>query len=469
MSPAAHRPRPRAAAFLPPLAAALLAAGLGLAPGAGAAPAAPAAKAKAAAPQKELEAKQADLSDLRGKIDGLKKDLARTEESRADVADQLKASEQEISKLSARLRDLAGQRGRVEADLAALSRESKDLEGLLARQQAALAALLQREYQAGRLQADDDALRLLLRGEDPNQLSRDFYYLGALAQARRDWLAQMEGTLRRKQSLADETRDRAAELARVEDSQREEQAKLAKERQARQSKLDALAQKVTARRKELGSLTRDEQQLSRLVTGLNRVIAQQAAQEAARRKAEEEARKREQAKAAAAARANAGKGKTARPAEEKPAAKPSGLANAREPEAVGGGGSFASQRGSLRLPVKGSVLNRFGASRGEGGTWKGLFIRAGGGSEVKAVAQGRVVFADWMRGFGNLLIVDHGGTYLTIYGNNEALLKKVGDAVKSGDPIATVGNSGGNPETGLYFELRYQGQPQDPLRWVNLR
>lgn len=448
MSPAAHRPRLWAAAFLPPLAAALLAAGLGLAPGAGAAPAAPATKAKAAAPQKELEAKQADLSDLRGKIDGLKKDLARTEESRADVADQLKASEQEISKLSARLRDLAGQRGRVESDLA---------------------ALLQREYQAGRLQADDDALRLLLRGEDPTQLSRDFYYLGALAQARRNWLAQMEGTLKRKQSLADETRDRAAELARLEDSQREEQAKLAKERQARQSKLDALAQKVTARRKELGSLTRDEQQLSRLVTGLNRVIAQQAAQEAARRKAEEEARKREQARAAAAAKANAGKGKAPHPVEEKPAAKPSELANAREPEAVGGGGSFASQRGSLRLPVKGSVLNRFGASRGEGGTWKGLFIRAGSGSEVKAVAQGRVVFADWMRGFGNLLIVDHGGTYLTIYGNNEALLKKVGDAVKSGDPVATVGNSGGNPETGLYFELRYQGQPQDPLRWVNLR
>ncbi|QEL63970.1 M23 family peptidase [Oryzomicrobium terrae] len=468
MSPAAHRPRPRAAAFLPSLAAALLATGLGLAPDAGAAPA---TKAKAAAPQKELEAKQADLSDLRGKIDGLKKDLARTEESRADVADQLKASEQEISKLSARLRDLASQRSRVEGELAALSRESRDLEGVLTRQQAALATLLQREYQAGRLQADDDALRLLLRGEDPNQLSRDFHYLGALAQARRDWLGQMESTLQRKKSLADDTRERAAELAKLEDSQREEQAKLAKERQARQAKLDALAQKVSARRKELGSLARDEQQLSRLVTGLNRVIAQQAAQEAARRKAEEEARKREQAKAAASAKANnAAPGRPPRgSSEEKPPRRAAELANTREPEALGGSGSFASLRGSLRLPVRGSVVNRYGASRPEGGSWKGLFIRAGGGSEVKAVAPGRVVFADWMRGFGNLLIVDHGGTYLTIYGNNEALLKKVGDAVKSGDPVATVGNSGGNPETGLYFELRYQGQPQDPLRWVNLR
>ena len=297
MSSVHHRPLPRAASFSPSLAAALLAAGLCLVSGAGAAPATKAGKADKA-PQKELEAKQADLSGLRGKIDGLKKDLAKTEESRADVADQLKASEQEISKLSARLRDLASQRARVENDLAALSKESRDLEGLLTRQQAALASLLQREYQAGRLQADDDALRLLLRGEDPNQISRDFSYLSSLAQARRDWLGQMEATLQRKKSLADATRDRAEELAGVEDSQKEEQVKLAKERQARQATLDALAQRVSARRKELGTLTRDEQQLSRLVTGLNRVIAQQAAQEAARRKAEEEARRREEARAA---------------------------------------------------------------------------------------------------------------------------------------------------------------------------
>ena len=110
---------------------------------------------------------------------------------------------------------------------------------------------------------------------------------------------------------------------------------------------------------------------------------------------------------------------------------------------------------------RGSVIGRFGAPREGSGTWKGLFIRAGQGSEVKAIAEGRVVFAEWMRGFGNLLIIDHGDAYLSIYGNNDSLLKQVGDAVKGGDTVASVGNSGGNPETGLYFELRHQGQALD--------
>jgi septal ring factor EnvC (AmiA/AmiB activator) len=98
-----------------------------------------------------------------------------------------------------------------------------------------------------------------------------------------------------------------------------------------------------------------------------------------------------------------------------------------------------------------------------------VFIRAANGAEVKAIAPGRIVFADWLRGFGNLAIVDHGDGYLSVYGNNESLFKAVGQPVKTGEAIASVGNSGGNPETGLYFELRHLGQPLDPLKWVSLR
>ena len=105
------------------------------------------------------------------------------------------------------------------------------------------------------------------------------------------------------------------------------------------------------------------------------------------------------------------------------------------------------------------MSGRFGSARDGGGTWRGLFIKAGSGSEVKAIAGGRVVFSEWMRGFGNLLIVDHGDAYLSIYGQ----------AIKGGETIATVGNSGGNPESGLYFELRHQGQPIDPMKWASLK
>ncbi len=119
--------------------------------------------------------------------------------------------------------------------------------------------------------------------------------------------------------------------------------------------------------------------------------------------------------------------------------------------------------------MRGSVTGRYGTPRDGGGTWRGLFIKAGPGSEIKAIAGGRVVFAEWMRGFGNLLIVDHGDAYLSIYGNNDSLLKQVGQSVKGGETIATVGNSGGNPDSGLYFELRHQGQPIDPMKWANLK
>ena len=123
----------------------------------------------------------------------------------------------------------------------------------------------------------------------------------------------------------------------------------------------------------------------------------------------------------------------------------------------------------MRLPVRGELINRFGGSRENSNIkWKGLFIRSREGNEVKAIANGEVIFSDWLRGFGNLMILDHGNHYMSLYGNNEAIYKRVGNKVKSGDTIAIVGNSGGNAESGLYFELRYQGKPFDPLGWVKI-
>lgn len=140
-----------------------------------------------------------------------------------------------------------------------------------------------------------------------------------------------------------------------------------------------------------------------------------------------------------------------------------------EPQPDNFGKPFASLRGQLHLPVKGDLMAKFGSRRGDGPTSRGLFIRAHEGAEVRAVAAGRVVFADWLRGFGNLIIVDHGNQYMTIYGNNQSVLKRAGDLVKAGDTIATAGNSGGNEQSGLYFEMRYQGRAFDPQGWVTSR
>ncbi len=141
------------------------------------------------------------------------------------------------------------------------------------------------------------------------------------------------------------------------------------------------------------------------------------------------------------------------------------------PDASTDGNPFSALKGRLSLPVRGELANRFGSPRDDGGlTWKGLFIRSAIGEDVKAIARGRIVFADWLRGFGNLLIVDHGGSYMSLYGNNETIRKQVGDSVRSGETIATVGNSSDiNPDSGLYFELRHQGKPFDPLNWVRIK
>ena len=128
---------------------------------------------------------------------------------------------------------------------------------------------------------------------------------------------------------------------------------------------------------------------------------------------------------------------------------------------------FAKLRGKLRMPVKGELVASFGSKRNDGPSWKGLFIKAGEGTDVKAAADGVVIFADWMRGFGNLLIIDHGSQYMTIYGNNQSLLKRPGDKVKIGEVVAAAGNSGGNEHSGLYFEMRHQGRAIDPLVWIN--
>ena len=118
------------------------------------------------------------------------------------------------------------------------------------------------------------------------------------------------------------------------------------------------------------------------------------------------------------------------------------------------------------MPVTGTITARYGMKRADGPSWKGIFIRTAPGAAVHAVAGGRVVFADFLRGFGNLIIVDHGNQYMTIYGNAQSLAKQTGDNVSAGDTIASAGNSGENTETGLYFEIRHNGRAYNPLDWI---
>ena len=390
---------------------------------------------KAAAPASgEVAEKKADL---RGRIESLQKDISAAEDTKAEVVDQLRESERSISHLQRDLRELGEQRGELQSALKDLGQQSRTLEGQIAQQQAQLESLAYRQD----LKAVPDSLKLLLHGDDAIQIARDLYYLGVIARTRNDLLHQLDANLKRKQSLAAETRERAAAVAAVEAKQKEKHGKLVQQREQRKATLGKISSQIAAQKKEVGALQRDEKRLTQLIDKLTKLIAARSAPRRESRPPSE-----------------GGGGRSSAPEIE----------NERLPEAAPPG-SFARLKGSLRLPVKGTVTNRFGSQRQEGSTWKGLFIRSGTGNEVKAVAAGRLIFAEWMRGFGNLLIIDHGDSYLSIYGNNDALLKQVGASIKGGDTVATVGNSGGNPESGLYFEIRHQGQPIDPLKWASLK
>lgn len=392
------------------------------------------AAAVAATPPANIAEKQADLGELRSRIEALRKELASNESTRADAADRLREAERSISTLQRDLHQLSTQRGGLQKNLLDLSQQSQTLESTLGEQQARLEQLVYRQY----LQGNPETLQHFLNGGDPNQLARDLHYLGAIARARGELLAEIRGSLRKKQALAEATRERAEELGAVETQQKERHAQLLAQREERKLLLQSIAGKIATQRKEIGSLQQDEKRLSQLIDRLSRIIASKPKPVPAEKPARE----------------------TSRP-------KPAELENRHLPEASAG--NFAKLKGSLRLPVRGNISGRFGATREGGGNWKGVFIRTAQGSDVRAVANGRVVFAEWMRGFGNLLIIDHGDAYLSIYGNNDALLKQVGDSVKGGETVASVGNSGGNPESGLYFELRHQGQALDPMKWASLK
>ncbi len=423
---------------------------------AGASPSAGDAVASSASSASEVAERQSDLKSLHLQIETLRREMASAEGSRRDAVDQLQDAERAISSTQRELRDLATQTDKLQATLKDLGKQSRELEQRLNAQQAQLEKLLYRQY----LRGNPDPLRLFLNGDDPNQLARDLYYLEAIGRARSQILRELEATLQRQQALATDTRQQAAQLAASEARQKEEHARLLAQRQQRQALLDKVSDQIAAQRREIGNLQRDERRLAELVDRLARLLAAQAAE------ARREAQKRELARPGttqeqpphdtALPGATRSRGDAATPEAHPP-----------EPAASPATDNLAKLKGQLRLPTRGAVSNRFGAARQEGSTWKGLFIVASTGSEVRSIAGGRVVFAEWMRGFGNLLIVDHGNSYLSIYANNDSLLKNVGDGVRGGEAIATVGNSGGNPESGLYFELRHQGKPLDPLAWVN--
>jgi len=368
--------------------------------------------------------KKEDLQTLRAKIERLQQDLSSAETSRSEAADALRASEKAISEVNRGLHELSGEQRTLNASLEDINRRSQAAAAKVASEQLLLHRLIRHQYMHG----DTDGLRLILEGRDVAAANRQIHYYSYIAKLRADMIRRMQESLKQLETLQVEALKQKSALAANESEQKLAKKKLEAEKQARRKMLDRIAGAINKNRSEIGRLKRDEDRLAKLVTQIGKVLS-------------------------------------AKPAER--IRKP-GQAVEEVADASFIGKAFRTLKGKLKLPLPGEISGKFGSQREEGGaTWKGLFIRATSGQPVRAVADGRVVYADWLRGFGNLLIVDHGTGYMSLYGNNESVLKRVGETIQSGEAIAAVGDSGGAGESGLYFELRHQGKPFDPMKWVS--
>lgn len=279
---------------------------------------------------------------------------------------------------------------------------------------------------------------MLLNQQNPEKFSRSLTYHQYLSEARLEQLNAFNETLRQLNNIqAEIDRQQAILLVRKSDLEQRNQALVAV-RQERRDALAALNRQQNNHKQRLESRQQEQAQLNQVLKTIEETLARQAREaEEARRQAALAAQNTEHATGPAVATGSAVDG------------------------------PFARARGKLPWPVDGRLLARYGSPRdGDARTkWDGVLIAANAGSQVRAVHAGRVVFADWLRGAGMLVIVDHGDGYLSLYGHNQSLLKNPGDQVAAGDVIATVGTSGGQDSPALYFAIRQQGQPSDPSQW----
>lgn len=348
-----------------------------------------------------------ELTELRARIANVQKELESARAQESNLAKQVREVEQRIGALNLSLRTVKTRLRDGERQLGALQDEYAQTNAQLEAERQLLARQLRAAYLIGR----QEQVKLLLNQEDPARFGRTLTYYRYLNQARLERIEKVEDMLARLDALQQEIGVQREDLAQSEALQAAELAELAEERLRRASLLERLQADIREQGGQLAQMQKDEKRLEQLIKDLQRALADLA---------------------------------------------PEG--GARQP--------FAKLKRSLPWPVTGKLTAAFGDRREVGDLrWRGAFIAASANQEVRAVAHGRVAFADWLRGFGLLIIIDHGDDYMTLYGHNQALFKEVGDWVGPGEVIASVGDTGGMARTGVYFELRHKGEPQNPQNW----
>lgn len=357
------------------------------------------------ASEKEKKARN-DLQALQEKIQRASDSLNSATNRKNKLQEQLRDAELSLGALQQQTRENKKAIEAAETELRGLKVQRTTLEVQRAGQQERLALELAAAWKMNR----SGGLKVLLNQEDPHTAARAMAYYRYFFDARSKLVDEFKLTLQAVDNTRANIVKTSDALSHQQDLLLQQEQQLQKAHRARQQAVTLLAKDIDRKGSQLQQLEQDRSQLEQLLTAIDEALQD------------------------AQTRANT------------PA--------------------FDSARGDMPWPLSGKPGNRFGSARNAGKMrWQGLNIPAAQGSEVNAIHHGRVVYADWFRGSGLLLIVDHGAGYMSLYAHNETLLRDVGDWVSTGTTLSTVGNSGGLERPALYFEIRFEGKPQDPGKW----
>jgi murein hydrolase activator len=352
-------------------------------------------------------AKRAELKQLRQRIAELQQQQQKVRNRYDQLRQDLRKAEQRISKLSRSIPRLNRELKQRRKHLDKLRGEERELQHSVALQRGYLADQVRATYAMGR----QEYLKILLNQESPATVGRVVTYYDYLNKARSERINRLSETINRLEKVRLEVEAEAKRMRKLRNKQKEEKDALETSRSKRETAMSKLKDELGTQDKRLASMLQDEQALKKLLNTL----------------------------------ADALEDIPAEPGNHQP---------------------FATLKGKLHWPTGGKLLVSYGSRRKIGKLrWRGVMIGAGKGDEVKAISHGRVAFADWLRGYGMVIIIDHGDGYMSLYGRNQSLYKETGDWVEAGETIATVGDSGGAERSGLYFEIRKNGKPTDPVRW----
>jgi murein hydrolase activator len=359
-------------------------------------------------PSQEELVKQ--LQALEAEINKFKQTLEQTQGEKSSLEDELENNDKNINELLKKIQEMESDLHKGEIKLSRLINEQKELQSSKSEQQQYIARQIRAAYEMG----NQEYLKVLLNQEDPNQISRMLTYYDHFNRARADQVQAYSRTIVQLKNVSGLIEAENTSLEEGRNKLQQERSDVIKVQLENRVVIKALALQITAAGAEIKKRTEDREQLEALIEKIQ-----------------------------------------------------AGILNLATPADVV---AFQSLKGQLTLPVAGKISHRYGHKRNAGKLkWNGVVIEAPEGEPVAAVHYGRVVFSDWLRGFGLLLIINHGEGYMSLYGHNQVLYRESGDWVTAGETIAAVGNSGGQNQSGLYFEIRANGKTADPQRWCQAR